>query len=187
MEKKIAGLDLAALPKNKSGLCILKEKPEFFILYSDEEILSFFENVKPDIVGIDAPIMDEVKVRKADLLLKKYGAMPPTMQGMKILTERASKLVKKLNCKVIEVFPTATAKIIGIYDKNWQRMTEKLGINAKSKHELDAYLAAYTAYLYLIGEAEEVGDEEKVIIPKKIKKFKFNFPYIPYAKGDGNK
>ncbi|MBC7128444.1 MAG: DUF429 domain-containing protein [Thermoplasmatales archaeon] len=170
MEKKIVGLDLAALPKNESGVCILKEKPEFFIFYEDEEILSFFKNFEPDIVAIDAPLMEEIRIRKADLLLKKYGAMPPTMQGMKILTKRANKLVKKLNCRVIEVFPTATAKIIGIYDKNWRSMAEKLGINIKSKHELDAYLAAYTAHLYLIGEAEEVGDEEKVVIPKKNKK-----------------
>jgi predicted nuclease with RNAse H fold len=181
MEKKIAGLDLAALPKNESGVCILKEGPEFFILYEDEEILSFFKNFEPDIVAIDAPLMEEVRIRKADLLLKKYGAMPPTMQGMEILTRRARELVKRINCRVIEVFPTATAKILGIYDKNWRNMAEKLRINVKSKHELDAYLAAYTAYLYLIGKAEEVGDEEKVVIPKKIKKFKFNFPYILHA------
>ena len=178
MEKKIVGLDLAGVPKNESGVCILKEKPEFFILYEDEEILSFFKNFKPDIVAIDAPLMEEIRIRKADLLLKKYGAMPPTMRGMKTLTKRASELVKKINCKVIEVFPTATAKILGVYDKNWKRMAEKIGINVKSKHELDAYLAAYTAYLYLLGEAEEVGEEEKIVIPKKIKKFKFNFSYI---------
>lgn len=175
------GLDLAALPKNKSGLCILKEEPEFFILYSDEEILSFLQQVKPDIVGIDAPIMEEIKVRKADLMLKKYGAMPPTMKGMKILTRRASNLVKKFNCKFIEVFPTATAKIIGVYDRDWRNMAKKLGIKAKTKHEIDAYLAAYTAYLYLIGKAEEIGEKEKIVIPKKIKKFKFNFSYMLYA------
>jgi predicted nuclease with RNAse H fold len=37
-----------------------------------------------------------------------------------------------------------------------------------SHHELDAIVAAYTVYLFAVGRAEEVGDEEEgyIIVPK---------------------
>lgn len=164
----IIGIDLAALPKNPTGICIFYNANNifFYTLYKDEEIINFVNERKPDIVAIDAPLMKKIMVRKADKILKKYGAMPPTMKSMAMLTKRAMKIVEKLNAKIIEVFPTATAKIIGIYNKNYKKMAEKMKIEVRNKHELDAYLAAYTAYLYLKGEAEEIGGKRKVIIPK---------------------
>lgn len=165
---RIIGIDLAALPKNPTGICIVKGKnTELFTVHEDDEILAVIRKEKPQIVAIDAPLMNEVRVREADRQLKKYGAMPPTMPSMRQLVERAKQLVKKINYPVIEVFPTATAKILGVYSKNWREMAEKLDIEAKSKHELDAYLAAYTAYLYLHGKAKEVGEKEKIVIPEE--------------------
>ncbi len=163
---KIVGIDLAALPKNKTAICILSESPSFHILYDDEEIISFVNKIKPAIVAIDAPLMKKIMIRKADKILKKYGAMPPTMKSMAMLTKRAMKIVEKIDAKIIEVFPTATAKILGIYSKNYKEMAKKLGIEVKNKHELDAFLAAYTAYLYIKGKAEEIGGKRKVVIPK---------------------
>ena len=138
-------------------------------VYDDREIVKFVNESKPRIVAIDAPLMKEVKkvkIRNADRVLKKYGAMAPTMPSMTMLAKRANNLVKKLNARVIEVFPTASAKILGIHDRNYKKMAEKVGINIVNKHELDAYLAAYTAHLYLLGKAEKVGKNDKIIIPK---------------------
>lgn len=164
---KCVGIDLSALPKNKTAICILnKESIRFFSFHEDDDIVEFVNSSSPDIIAIDAPLMKKIMVRKADKLLKKYGALPPTMASMAKLTKRAMKLIEKFNAKVIEVFPTATAKILGVYEKNYKAMAEKLGIKAKDKHEVDAYLAAYTAYLYLQGKAEEIGGKRKVVIPK---------------------
>jgi len=160
----IAGIDLAALPKNPTGVCIISKEISFFTLYKDEEIIEVIEEAMPKIVAIDAPLMEEIRVRQADKMLKKYGAMPPTMASMQKLVKRANRLVKKIMFDVIEVFPTASAKILGIYDKNWRRMAARVSIEVKNKHELDAYLAAYTAYLYLHGKAEKIG--EGIVIPK---------------------
>jgi len=166
----IAGIDLAAKPKNPSGICLFEsmDKYELFTLYSDEEIVDAVNEKNAEIIAIDAPLMEEIRIREADRMLKKYGAMPPTMPGMRLLVERAKKLVKMLNGVVIEVFPTASAKILGIYDKDYRKMVGKLNVEAKNKHELDAYIAAYTGYLYKKGLCEEVGNKEKIIIPKKI-------------------
>ena len=166
----IAGIDLAAKPKNPSGICLFEsmDKYELFTLYGDEEIVEAVNGKNAEIIAIDAPLMEEIRIREADRTLKKYGAMPPTMPGMRLLVKRAKKLVRLLNGVVIEVFPTASAKILGIYDKDYRKMVGKLNVEVKNKHELDAYIAAYTGYLYKKGLCEEVGNKEKIIIPKKI-------------------
>jgi len=176
------GIDLAGKPCNPTGICILKiDNMEISLktLYSDEEILREISIYPPDktILAIDAPLMrddSKPKLRLADKLLKKYGAMPPTMKSMKYLSIRASNLSRKLKLKgykVIEVFPTATAKILGIYNKEYNKTADVLDIEPKNKHELDAYLCALTGKLFLQGETIEVGDNEgKIILPKTINK-----------------
>jgi len=166
----IVGIDLAAKEKNPTGICILKNPRQYMLetVYDDDKIFFYINEFKPEIVAIDAPLMESIRIRKADILLKKYGALPPTMAGMKELTKRAMRIVGKIKYPVIEVFPTASAKILGVYSRDYKEMMKKLDIIAKNKHEVDAYLSAYTAYLYLLGMADEIGDKEKVIIPKKI-------------------
>ncbi len=163
---RVMGIDLAALPKNPTGVCIIGDDIFLFTFHNDEEILTAINEAKPKIVAIDAPLMKKIRIREADIVLKKYGAMPPTMPSMKLLVKRAGKIVEEIDAEVIEVFPTATAKILGIYEKDWRKMAEKIGVKARNKHELDAYLAAYTAYLYIEGKTERVGEKEKVIVPK---------------------
>lgn len=164
----IAGVDLAAKPKNPTGICLLKSRNNYKLLtlYEDEEIIDAINENKVEIVAIDAPLMKEIRIREADRILKKYGAMPPTLPGMRMLTTRAIKIIERLDAITIEVFPTASAKILGIYDKDYRKMAEKLNIEPSNKHELDAYLAAYTGYLYKKGLTIEVGNKEKIIIPK---------------------
>ena len=168
---KILGVDLAGKTANPTGICILKDdKIEFKTVYSNKQILGISAEFKPDIIAIDAPIMQgEPRIRKADRMLKKYGAFPPSLPGMKSLTLRGSKLEVQLKTrhKVIEVFPTATAKILEIYNRNYGKTAEKLGIKVKNKHELDAYLCCLTAKMFLEGKTVEIGDEAgKIIVPK---------------------
>jgi predicted nuclease with RNAse H fold len=168
---KILGIDLAGKSTNPTGICIFKNnKIELETIYLDDEILRISREFKPDIIAIDAPIIQgEVRIRQADKLLKKFKAIPPTLPGMKPLAIRGSKLAVQMKkcCKVIEVFPTATAKILGIYNKDFRITEIKLDIKVKNKHELDAYLCCITAKLFLEGKTVEIGDEEGfIVIPK---------------------
>ncbi len=163
---KFAGIDLAAREKNPTGICIINDDLFLDTVYKDDEILEFIHSMTPNIVAIDAPIMANPRMRDADRELKKYGAMPPSMPSMAELSRRAWNLSKKIGVQVIEVFSTATAKIIGVYSRDYREMALKLQINAKNRHEVDAYLAAYTAKLWWNGRAVEVGSKEKIIIPK---------------------
>lgn len=168
---KILGFDLAGKSKNPTAICILNyDKIEFITTYSDKQILEISKVFNPDIIAIDAPIMQgKPKIRKADKLLKKYGAFPPSLSGMNSLTLRGSKLATQLktNYMVMEVFPTATAKILKIFNRNYKETAMNLDIKVKNKHELDAYLSCLTAKMYLEGKTVEIGDEAgKIIVPK---------------------
>ncbi|UCD14458.1 MAG: DUF429 domain-containing protein [Thermoplasmatales archaeon] len=168
---KTIGIDLAGKTINPTGMCIIKNgKMEFKTVYSDKQILGLCEEFKPDIIAIDAPIMQgEPRVREADRILKKYGAFPPSLASMKSLTLRGSKIAAKLatQTNIIEVFPTATAKILGIYNKNYKETVAKLSIKVKNKHELDAYLCCLTAKMFLEGKTIEMGNSSgKIIVPK---------------------
>ncbi|MEM0492456.1 MAG: hypothetical protein QXS02_00640 [Candidatus Thermoplasmatota archaeon] len=115
---KILGLDLAGKENNPTGICMLHDSDIIYkTVYSNEDILSLINYYKPDIIAVDAPLIkDTIKIRKSDLKMKKYGALPPTLPGMTSLVRRAERIVSHLNNQyhVIEVFPTATAKILGV-------------------------------------------------------------------------
>lgn len=162
---KFAGIDLAAKEKNPTGICLINDEVFLATVYGDDEIIKFVEENEPDIVAIDAPLMKTPSMRTADKLLRKYGALPPNMPSMAELARRAWRLSQFMEGEVIEVFSTATAKIIGVYSRDYREMAERLKINAKNKHEVDAYLAAYTAKLWKEGKAIAVGGKEKIIIP----------------------
>ncbi len=169
---KILGIDLAGKSKNPTGICIFKDNDIIIkTVNKDKEILEIASTLKPDIIAIDAPIMSgKPKIRKADIILKKYKAFPPTLPGMIPLTIRGSKLATQLLKlgPVIEVFPTATTKILGIYHKNYKKTAAILDVKIKTKHELDAYICCLTGKLFIEGKTENVGNEkEKIIIPKE--------------------
>ncbi|OYT60683.1 hypothetical protein B6U81_04560 [Thermoplasmatales archaeon ex4484_30] len=165
---KVAGIDLAGKEKNPTGICILGDKIELFTLYKNDDIIECISDASPQLVAIDAPLMEgEIRVRDVDMELKKYGAMPPTMKSMRELCLRGIDIVKKIPFPVIEVFPTASAKIMGFYEKDYKKMANLLGIKPKNEHEMDAYIAALTGRLYLKGKAIEIGKKEKVVIPLK--------------------
>ena len=54
-------------------------------------------------------------IREADRILKRYGAMPPTMMiDLSVRGDRHAKTLLRRGKEVAEVFPTATSKILGI-------------------------------------------------------------------------
>jgi predicted nuclease with RNAse H fold len=168
---KVLGIDLASKTKNPTGICILKEDNIILkTVNQDKEILDITNTLKPEVIAIDTPIMHgKPEIRKADIILKKFKAFPPTLPGMMTLTIRRSKLAVHLSkySQVIEVFPTATAKILGIYHKNYKKTAAILNVKVKTKHELDAYICCLTGKLFIEGKTENVGDEKgKIIIPK---------------------
>jgi len=159
---KVVGIDLAGKPENPTGFCLLEEnKTSVRVLFSDEEILKEAEAAKPDIIAIDAPFSfpAEGYFRDSEKKLQELGfkCLSPKFPGMQPLVRRAVALVSQLGGKgysVIEVFPHATEKILGI------GMAEKA-----NEHEYDAMLCALTGKYFLEGKCVEIG-KEKIIIPK---------------------
>lgn len=182
---KIVGIDLAGNPKNETGFCVLEVNGESktvktSILHSNPEILDKLKAISPDIIAIDAPLIFSGINRPCDEKLREYGALPVTLRGMEVLARRGSELAKelrKLDFKLIEVFSTASAKILGFYDSKDAEMQKKLmnsgllGDLQKrflTKDELDAVFAAITGYLYLNSSTETAGDEKNgiIVIPR---------------------
>jgi predicted nuclease with RNAse H fold len=177
---KAAGIDLAGSPKNPTGYCILsetngKKTVETSILHSDEEIIKKLGDDKPSLVAIDAPLTFDGRDRECDRLLKNYGALPPTLPGMSVLARRGTELSRRLSTsfKVIEVYSTASAKILGVYHKDEFAFQKKVmsldldgDVNSRflSRDELDAVVAAITAYLHLDGQTNAVGGGDGVIV-----------------------
>ncbi len=181
---RVVGIDLAGSEKNDTGFCMLLsdnrlKKIKTSLLKTDHDILLQCRLVRPDIIAIDAPLTpaENGYMRAADEELREYGALPQNLRGMTYLVERGIGLGNKLKTdyKVIEVFSTATAKILGFYDKEDIEMQKKLSRLVEGdlkdrimkRDELDAIAAALTGFLHLQGKTLEIGDEEgKIVIPR---------------------
>ncbi|WP_424358666.1 DUF429 domain-containing protein [Methanocella sp. MCL-LM] len=173
-----AGIDLAALPKNQTGACVLSNgEYRCATLRSDEDILQFIRDAKPAVIAIDAPLtlprgrccFDDAccgtrKIRECDRMLISRGhrVFPPGFSFMKQLTLRGVALRKILEAegyRLIEVHPRTSIRILGT--------TVDFGASPKTEHERDACAAAIVAKLYDEGQAEELGDDEGVIVIPK--------------------
>lgn len=182
---KIVGIDLAGNPKNETGFCILEVNGEnkivkTSILHSNLEITEKLNEISPEIIAIDAPLVFSGVNRPCDEKLREYGALPVTLRGMEVLARRGSefaKELKRMNFRFIEVFATASAKILGFYDSKDREMQKKLmnsgllGDLQKrflTKDELDAVFAAITGYLYLNNSTESIGDENGMIVIPRV-------------------
>jgi|YelNatPaOPRAMG01_1025707.scaffolds.fasta_scaffold166058_2 predicted nuclease with RNAse H fold len=162
---KVIGIDLSTKEKNQTGICIINRVVRFLKLKKDVEIINLIKNLKPDVVAIDAPLsLSKKSWRPCEIKLLKMGfrPLPLTMKNMRILAERAIRLKRMLgNFKVIEVFPRATEKILGIEKKKIQEMF----FVKISEHQYDAYLCALTGKCFLENTYEIVG--RKIVIPAK--------------------
>jgi len=173
----ISGIDLAASPRRPTGIAIGEGERIVYIgeVYGDDEIVYILKSYSVTLCGIDAPLTKDEN-READKLLRKYRAMSLKVPGIKKLAERGLKLkekLEKIGIEVVEVFPTATAKILGIYRKNKIDMLPEIEKfldvpeGKATEHIIDALLAYYTAYLYSLGECEMVGGEIAVPLSKR--------------------
>lgn len=165
----VVGIDLAGKPKNPTGFCMLRfvgdsEETKVLLCYEDEEIISRTGAYSPRVICIDAPLSfpkEEEWYRACDLELIRRGirVLSPKLPAMRLLTQRGMRLAKIFREKgyeVIEVFPRATERILGL--------SKGPRIN---QDKYDALLCAITGKYYLMGKFEVIGDEEgKIVIPK---------------------
>lgn len=157
---KVVGIDLAGKSENPTGFCLLTESgSQTKLIFSDMEILREIEEVKPECIAIDAPFwlprVGAWRLSDEKLLRRGFQPLSPLLPTMRLLTLRASHLVKVLRergYKVIEVFSNASEKVLGLSKEP-----------RKNKDEYDALLCALTAKAYLEGKYEDL---DGIIIPK---------------------
>jgi len=190
----VVGIDLAGSEKRQTGFCILDGmKASTSVLYTDEEIIDKIEEVRPDIIAIDAPLSlpegrksiedrTNVHLRECDkeLLKRRIKFFPITLGPMRKLTQRGIELKKTLENKgfrVIEVYPGGAQDVLKIPRK--QRGLDKLKEGLKmlkitgltkemNDHELDAVTSAFVGKLFLERKSETLGDQKNGIVMPKI-------------------
>ncbi|KXA94618.1 hypothetical protein AKJ65_03940 [candidate division MSBL1 archaeon SCGC-AAA259E19] len=177
---KTLGIDLAGKSENPSGVAVQEGRHiKTEISKTDEEIIDVCRSQNPKVIAIDAPLSLPKKgnLREADseLIGKGHRVLPPTLGGMRLLTERGIRLadaLSKLEFEVIEVHPRTSGEILfGSESRDdWISKLRKGGWNLSSEfseHEIDSIVAALTGFLYLEERTEEVGEKEgEIIIPK---------------------
>lgn len=188
----VVGIDLAGVETRQTGFCILKGmKTETSILHSDDEIIKKIEEIKPDVVAIDAPLSlpkgrksieekTDVHLRECDreLLRRRIKFFPITLGPMRSLTKRGIKLkriLKKKGFRVIEVYPGGAQDVWKIprkqkglekLRKGLERLRVKELTEKMSDHELDAITCALVGKLFLEGNAEILGVlEDGIVMP----------------------
>lgn len=182
----ITGIDLAGKPKKPTGLALWKNKKvETKLIHIDNEIFESVTHNKPAIVAINGPLSFPKKgvPRNAhrEMIRRGCHVFSPRLPAMEKLTVRAIKLnalMTKEGYKTIEVHSTSSRKVLSMPSRDWKRVQAILrstGLGADLKvhvvkyHEIDAVIAALTAYLHMNNQAEALGDEGEgyIIIPKK--------------------
>ena len=178
---RTVGIDLAGKESNPSGFAVLvNRKVETKLVGPDKEIIQLCVREHPDVVAIDAPLSfpREGNLRSADsqLISHGYHVLPPTLGGMRVLTERGIQLARELRARsmsVIEIHPRTSGRILfgSSRREEWLSELERRGWKVKgcvSDHEVDAAVAALTGLLYLQKRTKEVGELEEglIVIPR---------------------
>jgi predicted nuclease with RNAse H fold len=193
----VVGVDLAGSPRRNTGLCLLKgmTATSTATMHSDDEILSFIDRARPDLVAIDAPLNlppgrrsleerngEHFRPCDRELLRRGIRFFPITLGPMRSLTMRGIMLKEILlqrGYKVVEIYPGAAQDIWKIARKQGglsklRRGLEKLGLKGLAKNmngdELDAVSGALVGRLYLKGQAEVLGNfiEGAIVIPRPV-------------------
>ena len=191
----VVGIDLAGSPRRNTGSCTLEGKrvTSWETVHSDEEILTYVNRARPNLIAIDAPLnlppgrktiedRNGEHFRPCDRELLKRGIpfFPITLGPMRSLTTRGITLKKKfsrLGYETIEVYPGAAQDVWKVARKQegltkLRRGLEKLGLDGLDKKmngdELDAVTGALVGQLFLKGRAEVLGNFKQgaIVIPK---------------------
>lgn len=166
----VAGVDLAASPRGKTGIVVLEDTKEGVVLIyhgtlkTDTEIVSTLLANRVRVVAIDAPLTASSTFRRVDLLMIKSGfrVLPPGMKGMRELTERGiylSHKLRNLGLIVLETHPRSSLKSSMCGDV--EALARRHGLDISSlcnSDELDAFIAALTA-LYCIKSSCRIFEE----------------------------
>jgi predicted nuclease with RNAse H fold len=95
--RAVAGLDLSGSYRRCSGYSEIdigsRRIAVATCLYRNEDIVSTIAS-RVSVVAIDAPIAREARMRELDreAIRRGYRVLPPSMQGMRMLTQRAWKI-----------------------------------------------------------------------------------------------
>ncbi|HEX58693.1 MAG TPA: DUF429 domain-containing protein [Methanomicrobia archaeon] len=183
---RVLGVDLAGGERSITGLCLLLvrggseeldnecvvEVLKLRSVRTDVEILDFVVTSRPKVVAMDAPLSFRgAPYRDCDVELRKYcRLLPLTFYGMRVLAERGMRLSdairEKTGAEVIEVYPYASARFLGISDADDLRKFMNFGKESiKNKHEYDAALCGLTAAFYLRGGYKVFGKQDRIIVP----------------------
>ncbi|NQU98674.1 DUF429 domain-containing protein [Candidatus Woesearchaeota archaeon] len=182
---KIVGLDLAGSEERITGFCHMgNEIEEVSELKNSADIISKVEEIKPDVVAIDAPLNfpEKGNWRKAEYAMNKRRIKffpPKGLVAMEKLTVRGMALrdhFQKKGFLVIEVYPGAFYDIMKMPRKgNYMELKRLLKLynltmerREYSQDELDAVASAFVGRLFLEAKVEFLGDEEEgqIVVPK---------------------
>ena len=187
----VLGIDLAGSPRRPTGVCLLRGwRAHTHIAFSDEDILNTVQQVRPDLVPIDAPLSlpkgrrtihdrSGEHFRDCDRELQRRGIrfFPITLGPMRMLTERGLALKAKIRAmgyRAIECYPGAAQDVWGIPRQHQNRKKllaglKKLGARgltqAATSDELDAATAALVGRWALLGQGEMLGGADGIVIP----------------------
>lgn len=196
---KLAGIDFGAKLAGTTVLCTLGAQNELLFFSSQKKqdadvfLLNVLEEVKPDIVALDAPLSLPLRcIKKADRGSFFYriadietGAMSPMFLGG--LTARAMQLhahLQNSGTKVFESYPAQLAKVLRMPDaykkenqaievcieiltRYWHDNLIKIRIPKSISlnwHEFDSWLALTIAYRIHSGIAKAYGLQEEGLI-----------------------
>jgi len=192
---RVIGIDLTAGDK-ATGIALLEGCTVVTCsLYSDEEILAYVTQHKPDVVSIDSPLgfpgggdtIDPkagiVRVAEHDLASVGIPAYPALIDSMRLLTQRGIRLRRAIEKfpsapRVIESYPGAAQDILCIprKQKSLDLLREGLrrlgldgkGLETRSHDEMDAITSAIVGRYFEAGLFEPMGipREAQLIVPK---------------------
>ncbi|MEZ0393877.1 MAG: DUF429 domain-containing protein [Desulfurococcaceae archaeon] len=165
------GIDLRGSRRRPTGLAsfdgrLLRTR----VAFSDEEILGFVRDLSPVAVAIDAPLSMASGYRLVDreMIRRGYRVLPPGWKGMRVLVERAIYIASELAREgyvVVETHPLSSLKSSRC--SSAAELFSALGIAASpysTKDELDAAIAALTAFYYARGLYEVVSSADGAIV-----------------------
>jgi predicted nuclease with RNAse H fold len=187
----IVGIDLAGSPHRPTGLCILRDLgAQTHIAFSDEEVLRWVQQARPELVPIDAPLSlppgrktihdrSGEHFRDCDRELRRRGIrfFPITLGPMRQLTERGMMLRTKieiLGFRAVECYPGAAQDVWGFPRQHKDRKgllagLRDLGVRGLREtmtgDELDAVTAALVGRWFLLGKGEMLGGENGIVVP----------------------